>query len=175
MRSSLPESEGHRAKVPTLEAPMPEEWSQRAEQEDQKRDPQLRFIKESLLATKEEMETWSKSRMRLAKEHRTSYLLKDGILKRGTKYGWRTVVPWQKCFDLVRATHRLLEIGGYRGAAALTSRLRRNYYWDGMLTHCEQMCQHCQICRGRDTPSAGGHVATGITQDPPFPFHTISC
>eukprot|EP00965_Chrysotila_dentata_P241989 6204628-Pleurochrysis_carterae.AAC.1 len=36
------------------------------------------------------------------------------------------------------------------------------------------MCQHCQICRSRDTPSAGGHVATGIIQDPPFPFHTIS-
>eukprot|EP00965_Chrysotila_dentata_P055078 1827321-Pleurochrysis_carterae.AAC.1 len=60
------------------------------------------------------------------------------------------------------------------GAAALASRLRRNYYWDGMLTQCEQMCQHCQICRGRGTPSAGGHVATGVIQDPPFPFHTIS-
>eukprot|EP00965_Chrysotila_dentata_P132892 4394100-Pleurochrysis_carterae.AAC.1 len=42
-----------------------------------------------------------------------------------------------------------------------------------MLTHCEQMCHHCQICRGRDTPSAGGHIATGVIQDPPFPFHTI--
>eukprot|EP00965_Chrysotila_dentata_P128441 4246728-Pleurochrysis_carterae.AAC.1 len=35
MRSSLPESEGHRAKVPPLESPMPEEWAQRAEQADQ--------------------------------------------------------------------------------------------------------------------------------------------
>eukprot|EP00965_Chrysotila_dentata_P160787 5309715-Pleurochrysis_carterae.AAC.1 len=70
--------------------------------------------------------------------------------------------------------HRLLETGGHRGAAALASRLRRNYYWDGMLTYCEQMCQHCQICRGRDTPSAGGNVATGVIQDPPFPFHTIN-
>eukprot|EP00965_Chrysotila_dentata_P008313 271535-Pleurochrysis_carterae.AAC.1 len=73
MRSSLPESEGHRAKVPPMEAPMPEECAQRAEQadqdceiwkvspEDQKRDPQLRCIRESLLASKEEMETWSKS------------------------------------------------------------------------------------------------------------------
>eukprot|EP00965_Chrysotila_dentata_P035143 1169342-Pleurochrysis_carterae.AAC.2 len=43
-----------------------------------------------------------------------------------------------------------------------------------MLTHCEQMCQHCQICRSRDTPSAGRHVATGVTPDPPFPFHKIS-
>eukprot|EP00965_Chrysotila_dentata_P081568 2693041-Pleurochrysis_carterae.AAC.1 len=65
--------------------------------------------------------------------------------------------------------------GGHRDAAASASRLRRNYYWDGMLTHhCEQMCQHCQVCRDRDTPSAGGHVATGVIQDPPFPFHTIS-
>eukprot|EP00965_Chrysotila_dentata_P126782 4193250-Pleurochrysis_carterae.AAC.2 len=36
------------------------------------------------------------------------------------------------------------------------------------------MRKHCQICRGKDTPSAGGHVATGVIQDPPFPFHTIS-
>eukprot|EP00965_Chrysotila_dentata_P215790 6189004-Pleurochrysis_carterae.AAC.1 len=36
------------------------------------------------------------------------------------------------------------------------------------------MCQHCQVCRGRDTPSAGGHVDTGVTQDPPYPFYTIS-
>eukprot|EP00965_Chrysotila_dentata_P134619 4452908-Pleurochrysis_carterae.AAC.1 len=35
MRSSLPESEGHRAKVPPLEAPMPEDWARRAEQVDQ--------------------------------------------------------------------------------------------------------------------------------------------
>eukprot|EP00965_Chrysotila_dentata_P107255 3543485-Pleurochrysis_carterae.AAC.1 len=69
------------------------------------------------------METWSKSRVRVAKEHQNSYLLEDGILKRGTKYGWRIVVPRHKCFDLVRATHRLLETSGYRGAAALASRL----------------------------------------------------
>eukprot|EP00965_Chrysotila_dentata_P071582 2364941-Pleurochrysis_carterae.AAC.1 len=60
------------------------------------------------------METWSKSRVRVAKEHQNSYLLEDGILKRGTKYGWRIVVPRHKCFDLVRATHRLLETGGHR-------------------------------------------------------------
>eukprot|EP00965_Chrysotila_dentata_P071193 2352451-Pleurochrysis_carterae.AAC.1 len=133
MRSSLPESEGHRAKVLPLEAPMPEEWVRRAEQvdhdcevwkvfaEDHKRDPQLRFIMESLLATKEEMETWSKSPMRVARENQNSYLLEDGILKRGTQYGWRVVVPRHKSFDLVRATHRLLESGGHRGAAALAS------------------------------------------------------
>eukprot|EP00965_Chrysotila_dentata_P101650 3356073-Pleurochrysis_carterae.AAC.1 len=109
------------------------------------------------MATKEEMETWSKSRVRVAQEHRASYSLENGILKRGTKYGWRIVVPKQKCFDLVRTTYRLLETGGHRGAAALANRLRRTFYWDGMLTHCEQICQHCQVCRGRDTPSAGGH------------------
>eukprot|EP00965_Chrysotila_dentata_P024091 798469-Pleurochrysis_carterae.AAC.1 len=87
---------------------MPEEWARRAEQvdhdyeiwkvsaEDHKRDPQLRFIREPSLATKEEMETWSKSRMRVAKEHQNSYLLEDGILKSGTKYGWRVVVPRHK-------------------------------------------------------------------------------
>eukprot|EP00965_Chrysotila_dentata_P229604 6197284-Pleurochrysis_carterae.AAC.1 len=120
------------------------------------------------------METWSKSRTRVAREHQASYSLEDGILKRGTKYEWRIVVPRQKCFDLVRATHRLLETSGHRGAAALASQLRRNLYWDSMFTHCEQICQHCQLSRGRDTPSVGGHVATGVAQDPPFSFHTIS-
>eukprot|EP00965_Chrysotila_dentata_P114797 3794104-Pleurochrysis_carterae.AAC.1 len=68
------------------------------------------------------METWSKSRVRVAKEHQNSYPLEDGILKRGTKYGWRVLmVRRHKCFDLVRATHRLLETGGHRGAAALAS------------------------------------------------------
>eukprot|EP00965_Chrysotila_dentata_P126781 4193250-Pleurochrysis_carterae.AAC.1 len=55
------------------------------------------------------METWSKSCTRLAREHQASYSLENGILKRGTKQGWRTVVSRQKCFDLMRATHRLLE------------------------------------------------------------------
>eukprot|EP00965_Chrysotila_dentata_P125157 4137223-Pleurochrysis_carterae.AAC.1 len=81
------------------------------------------------------METWSKSRVRVAREHQNSSSLEDGILKRRMKYGWRVVVPRHKCFELVRVTHRLLETGGHRGAAALASRLRRNYYWDGMLTH----------------------------------------
>eukprot|EP00965_Chrysotila_dentata_P092127 3041609-Pleurochrysis_carterae.AAC.5 len=140
----IPESEGHRAKLPPLEAPMPEEWTQRAKEasedckiwniseKDQKRGPQLRYIRESLLATKEEMETWSKSRTRVAREHQASYSLENGILKRGAKYGLRTLVSRQKCFDLVKATHRLLKTGSYRvGAAALASRLRVNYYWDG--------------------------------------------
>eukprot|EP00965_Chrysotila_dentata_P091649 3026021-Pleurochrysis_carterae.AAC.4 len=108
--------------------------------DDQKRDPQLRF-RESLLATKEEMKTWSKSRMRVAKQHQASHSLEDGIVRN------QVVIEVQPLW--------LAD-------------------WDGMLTYCEQMCQHCQICRGRDTPSAGGHVATGVTQDPPFPFRTIS-
>eukprot|EP00965_Chrysotila_dentata_P158988 5252481-Pleurochrysis_carterae.AAC.1 len=117
MESSLPESEGHWAKVSPPESPTPGKWAERAKEAgedceiwkisagDQRRDPQLRFIRESLLATKEEMETWSKSRTRKAKEHQASYSLENGVLKQGTKYGWRIVVPRQKCFDLVRATH----------------------------------------------------------------------
>eukprot|EP00965_Chrysotila_dentata_P232347 6198920-Pleurochrysis_carterae.AAC.1 len=69
MECLLPESEGHRAKLSPLESPTPEEWAERAKEagedckiwkisaEDQKRDPQLRFIRGSLMTTKE-METW---------------------------------------------------------------------------------------------------------------------
>eukprot|EP00965_Chrysotila_dentata_P150595 4975142-Pleurochrysis_carterae.AAC.2 len=48
------------------------------------------------------------------------------------------------------------------------------YYWEGMLTHCEQMCQHCEVCRNRDTPSSGKAVSTQVMKDAPFPFHTVS-
>eukprot|EP00965_Chrysotila_dentata_P025668 852469-Pleurochrysis_carterae.AAC.1 len=43
-----------------------------------------------------------------------------------------------------------------------------------MLTHCEQMCQHCEVCRTRDTPSSSGAVSTQVMKGPPFPFHTVS-
>eukprot|EP00965_Chrysotila_dentata_P152713 5047339-Pleurochrysis_carterae.AAC.1 len=43
-----------------------------------------------------------------------------------------------------------------------------------MLTHCEQMCQHCEVRRNRDVPSSGGAVAQQVMKDPPFPFHTVS-
>eukprot|EP00965_Chrysotila_dentata_P064440 2136069-Pleurochrysis_carterae.AAC.1 len=56
----------------------------------------------------------------------------------------------------------------------MANRLRQQYYWDGMLTHCEQMCQHCEVCRNRDVPSSCGAVAQQVMKDPPFPFHTVS-
>eukprot|EP00965_Chrysotila_dentata_P114495 3783933-Pleurochrysis_carterae.AAC.1 len=56
----------------------------------------------------------------------------------------------------------------------MANRLRQHYYWEGMLTRCEQMCQHCHLCRNRDTPSSSGAVSTQVMKDPPFPFHTGS-
>eukprot|EP00965_Chrysotila_dentata_P189605 6173404-Pleurochrysis_carterae.AAC.5 len=43
-----------------------------------------------------------------------------------------------------------------------------------MLTLCEQVCQHCEVCRNRDTLSGGGAVATQVKENPPFPFYTVS-
>eukprot|EP00965_Chrysotila_dentata_P091331 3015479-Pleurochrysis_carterae.AAC.1 len=56
----------------------------------------------------------------------------------------------------------------------MANRLRQHYCWDGILTHCEQMCQHCEVCRNRDVPSNGGAVARQVMKDPPFLFHTVS-
>eukprot|EP00965_Chrysotila_dentata_P099240 3281400-Pleurochrysis_carterae.AAC.1 len=50
----------------------------------------------------------------------------------------------------------------------MANRLRQHYYWEGMLTHFEQMCQHYEVCR------KGGAVSTQVMKDPPFPFHTVS-
>eukprot|EP00965_Chrysotila_dentata_P256814 6212677-Pleurochrysis_carterae.AAC.1 len=101
--------------------------------QDQMQDPQIRFIRESFTAAKEDPETWS-CQLR-ANVH----------------------VP-RRCFALV---HRLVSstsgTGGHRGAAAMASRLWQHYFWEEMLTHCEQMCQHCKVCRNRDhvTSSSG--------------------
>eukprot|EP00965_Chrysotila_dentata_P186918 6171343-Pleurochrysis_carterae.AAC.1 len=56
----------------------------------------------------------------------------------------------------------------------MANRLRQYYYWESMLTHCEQMCQRCEVCRNRDTPFSGGAVSTQVMKDPAFPFHTVS-
>eukprot|EP00965_Chrysotila_dentata_P140698 4651670-Pleurochrysis_carterae.AAC.1 len=56
----------------------------------------------------------------------------------------------------------------------MANRLRQHNYWEVMLTHFEQMCQHYEVCRNRDTPSKGGAVSTQVIKDPPFLFHTVS-
>eukprot|EP00965_Chrysotila_dentata_P094480 3123427-Pleurochrysis_carterae.AAC.1 len=114
--------------------------------EDQMHDPQIRFIRESCTAPKEDREAWSRQRTRTAREHMLVYVLDfNGLVYRLTEYGPRVLVPRQRCFALVRSYHRLLETGGHRGAAAMANRLRQHYYWDGMLTHCEQMCQQVRF------------------------------
>eukprot|EP00965_Chrysotila_dentata_P257847 6213024-Pleurochrysis_carterae.AAC.4 len=142
---------------------------------DQMQDPQIRFIRESCSAPREDRETWPRQRVRTAREHMLAYVLDfNELVYRLTKYGPRVLVTHQRCFALVHSYHRLLETGGHRGAAAMANRLRQHYYWDGMLTHCERMCQLCEVCRNRDVPSGGGAVATQVMKDPPFPCHTVS-
>eukprot|EP00965_Chrysotila_dentata_P019309 642640-Pleurochrysis_carterae.AAC.1 len=46
-------------------------------------------------------------------------------------------------------------------------------YGNIMLTHCEQMCQYCEVCRNQDTSSSSGAVSTQVMKDPPFSFHTV--
>eukprot|EP00965_Chrysotila_dentata_P034920 1162356-Pleurochrysis_carterae.AAC.1 len=136
-------------------------------------DPQIRFIRESYTASKEDKETWSRQRMRMAREHALTHVLDlNGLF--GSLNGPRVLVPRQRCFALVHACHRLLETGGHRGAAAMANRLRQHIYWGGMLTHCEQMCQHREVCRNREIPSSGRAVSTQVMKDPPFPFQTVS-
>eukprot|EP00965_Chrysotila_dentata_P225388 6194720-Pleurochrysis_carterae.AAC.5 len=142
--------------------------------EDQMQDPQMRFIRESCTALREDQETWSRQRARTAREHVQVHVLDSyGLVYRLTKYGPRVLVPRQRCFALVHSCDRLLETGGHQGAAAsMANRLGQHYFWEGMLTHYEQMCQHCQVCRNRDLTSSGGAVATQVLKDSPFPFHT---
>eukprot|EP00965_Chrysotila_dentata_P202152 6180970-Pleurochrysis_carterae.AAC.2 len=84
-----------------------------------------------------------KARARAPKKHQVVFTLEveQVILRQGTKYRWRVLVPRQTCVELLHATHRLLETAGHRGAEALASQLRRHYHWDGMprARHCEHL------------------------------------
>eukprot|EP00965_Chrysotila_dentata_P126993 4200916-Pleurochrysis_carterae.AAC.1 len=113
---------------------------------DQMQDALIRFIRESHTASKEDQETWSRQRMRTAQKHALTHVLDlNGFMHRLTKYGPKKLVPPQRRFTLVHACHRLLETERHRRVAAMANRLRQHcYYWEGMLTHCEQMCQHCE-------------------------------
>eukprot|EP00965_Chrysotila_dentata_P179600 5930044-Pleurochrysis_carterae.AAC.1 len=83
--------------------------------EDQMQDPQIRFIHESYTASKEDQETWSRQRMRIAREHALTFILDlNGLVHRLTKYRSRVLVLRQRCFALDHACHRLLESGGHR-------------------------------------------------------------
>eukprot|EP00965_Chrysotila_dentata_P189604 6173404-Pleurochrysis_carterae.AAC.4 len=91
-------------------------------------DSQIRFIRESYTASKEEQKTWSRRRARTAREHALTYVLDgNGLVYRLTKHGPRLLVPRQRCFSLVHACYRLLETGGHRGAAAMPYRIRQHY------------------------------------------------
>eukprot|EP00965_Chrysotila_dentata_P069381 2292911-Pleurochrysis_carterae.AAC.1 len=69
--------------------------------EDQMQDPQIRFIRESFIAPKEDRETWSRQRTRTAREHMMAYVLDfNGLVYRLTMYGPRLLVPRQRCFAL---------------------------------------------------------------------------
>eukprot|EP00965_Chrysotila_dentata_P003667 120203-Pleurochrysis_carterae.AAC.1 len=51
--------------------------------EDQMQDPQIRFMRESHTASKEDQETWSRQRMRTAREHALTYVLdRNGLVHR---------------------------------------------------------------------------------------------
>eukprot|EP00965_Chrysotila_dentata_P219110 6190939-Pleurochrysis_carterae.AAC.1 len=64
-------------------------------------DPQIRFIRESCTAPREDRETWSRQRTPTALEHLLAYVLDfNGLVYRLTKYGPRVLVPRQRCFAL---------------------------------------------------------------------------
>eukprot|EP00965_Chrysotila_dentata_P174183 5749551-Pleurochrysis_carterae.AAC.1 len=79
-------------------------------------DQQIRFIRESCTAPKEDRETWSRQRTRTAaREHMLTYVLDfNGLVYRLTKYGPRVLVPRQRFFALAHSYYRLLETGGHR-------------------------------------------------------------
>eukprot|EP00965_Chrysotila_dentata_P143399 4737707-Pleurochrysis_carterae.AAC.1 len=101
----------HKCLISTLQVP---KWSFDATTEEaeswkitpgeQMHDPQIRFIRESYTNSKEDQETWSRQRMRSAREHALTYVLNiNGLVYRFTKYGPQVLVPRQRCFALVHA------------------------------------------------------------------------
>ena len=141
---------------------------------DQLKDPELANIDEALTlaASSESLRGLPEARRRRVRRLAQLHTRKFGRLYRLTDEGLRLLLPQQRRFDLLRAYHCLLELGGHRGAVAMYSRIARIYFWDGMYADCETFVQHCEVCHARDSHQAIAVRHTPLP-DPPHPFHTI--
>ena len=140
--------------------------------DDQLIDPECRTIYESLTVTEPQASEWSKTRQRKARRHRSKYFMHAGRVQAVTAEGPRILVPAQLRYDLTALAHRTLDLGGHRGLAPLYDQMSARYYWDGMLSDCDEVVQHCEVCRVRDM-SHQLHPRFTAMPDPPHPFHHI--
>ena len=140
--------------------------------ETQLLDPEGRTVHESLAVTEALASQWSPARLRQARRHRAKYCLHLGRIHAMTKNGPRLYVPFQLRYALVSVTHRALDLGGHRGTEPLYNQIGSRYYWDGMLSDCEEVVSRCEVCRVRDL-SHQLHPRFAAMPDPPHPFHTI--
>ena len=138
----------------------------------QLRDPALRAVHESLISTNQTVTDWAPSRRRQARRHRARYCLHAGRLMAMTADGLRTVIPAQLRYELTTIAHRTLDLGGHRGVVPLHHHLSDRYYWDGMLSDCEDVVKRCEVCRVRDLTHQP-HARFEAMPDPPHPFHTL--
>ena len=138
----------------------------------QLQDPALRAVYESLTATEEVLSNWSQNRKKQARRHRARYCMHAGRLSAMTVDGLRVVVPAQLRYALTTVAHRTLDLGGHRGVVPLYHQLSERYYWDGLLSDCEDVVKRCEVCRVRDLTHQP-HPRFEAMPDPPHPFHTL--
>ena len=140
--------------------------------DQQLRDPELRVVYESLTVRDNDSQAWSPNRKRQARRHRARFCLHAGRINAMTADGLRLVVPAAMRYELVTLAHRTLDLGGHRGILPLYHHLVARYYWDGLLSDCEEVVNHCEVCKVRDM-SHQLHPRFTAMPDPPHPFHTI--
>ena len=135
-------------------------------------DPECRLIYESLTASAADAADWKPPRVRKARRHRARFCMHAGRIHALTVDGTRVLVPAHIRYDLTSVSHRTLDLGGHRGVSKLYDHLSRRYYWDGLLSDCEEVVMRCEVCRVRDLTHKL-HPRFVAMPDPPHPFHTI--
>ena len=152
----------------------PQDWPgpYRVTLDDQKEDPGLAEIIESLTAVDEDRDAWSKPRARRAIRHENSYMIMNELLQHLTNVGPKIVVPIRKRADLLHAHHCVPPIGAHRGERQLYAAIRKYFTWPSLYTDCCDHVARCEVCRDRD-PQGFGRVPSATLGTPPYPFHTI--
>eukprot|EP00965_Chrysotila_dentata_P024900 826039-Pleurochrysis_carterae.AAC.1 len=119
----------------------------------------MHIVYEFITASSSAKLAWSEARRRLSFSH------DDYILHRGRIF-------YKAINGLRLAYHRLLPLGGHRGADTVCRKLAQFYHWEGMKGGCDEFVKRCEVCNAQATASLPDVRSHSLTE-PPHPFHTI--
>ena len=113
----------------------------------QKADKKLyllrRFIEEGILPGGE-------SNDKIIKLSRNVIIAEDGVMyiteKKGLEEELRVMVPESMTEEIIKAAH-LTRFTGHGGVARTTSRIKNNYWWEGLTAQVQKFIINCETCQ----------------------------